>query len=275
MKQFVKTQKVTYNLMSFTAFKALLIFSMLAEGPKSYEEISNAMANNQYIREKISIDTMRVYINSLKRIGCEIKRTKAEDKISKYHITSYPFELKIKEEQIQSIIKIYKNIAKSLDIKDILCMDSLFEKISRQTKNESFIQNLRGNSILKDINIELAKQLVEYCDSKKLVTITYKSPNSGEKDIEIVADNIEINNGKVYLFGYGLEYKQTTGFLVNRIKSIKDVKELPENTKIPSNTKVIYKINSPNTEIIPEKYEQIISKANNIYTIEANTNNTF
>ena len=59
MKEFVKTQKVTYNLMSFTGFKSLLIFSLLAEGPKSYEEISQYIYNHPYLREKISIDTLR------------------------------------------------------------------------------------------------------------------------------------------------------------------------------------------------------------------------
>ncbi len=275
MKQFIKTQKVTYNLMSFTAFKALLIFSMLIESPKSYEEISNSMLENRYIKEKISIDTMRVYINSLKRIGCEVKRTKAEDKISKYQITSYPFELKITEEQLQSIIKIYKSLSKSLNIRDIIAMDNMFEKIGKHIKDSNFIQKIRGYSILKDVNIELIKQLIEYCNAKKLITISYKSPNSGEKDIDIIPDNIEISNGKIYLFGYGLEYKQTTGFLVNRINVVKNVKDIEENTINSTTVKVKYKIISSNSEIVPEKYETIINKQNNTYLMEAETNNLF
>ena len=46
MKEFVKTQKVTYNLMSFTGFKALLIFDMLTEGPKSFDEIQPEIGMN-------------------------------------------------------------------------------------------------------------------------------------------------------------------------------------------------------------------------------------
>ena len=106
MKEFAKTQKVTYNLMSFTGFKSLLIFSLLIEGPKSYEDISNYLFNHPYLREKISIDTLRVYINSLKRIGCEVKRVRGEDKVSRYVITKHPFELKLTPEQIQMVIKV-------------------------------------------------------------------------------------------------------------------------------------------------------------------------
>ena len=95
MKEFIKNQKVTYNLMSFTGYKALLLFSLLSESPKSYNDISDYFFNHPYLRERISIDTLRVYINSLKRIGCEIKRTRGEDKISRYMVVSHPFELKM------------------------------------------------------------------------------------------------------------------------------------------------------------------------------------
>ena len=70
MKEFLKTNTITYNLISFTGFKALIIFSLLLESPKSYDEIIDYFANHDYIKETISIDTIRVYLNSLKRIGC-------------------------------------------------------------------------------------------------------------------------------------------------------------------------------------------------------------
>ena len=91
MKEFIKTKKVTYNLMSFTAFKALVLFAELAQSPKSYKEICDIFYNHPYLREQISIDTLRVYINSLKRLGCEVKRVKGEDKESRYVITKHPF----------------------------------------------------------------------------------------------------------------------------------------------------------------------------------------
>ena len=41
MKEFLKNNTVTYNLMSFTGFKSILLFSLLTTGPKSYEDISH------------------------------------------------------------------------------------------------------------------------------------------------------------------------------------------------------------------------------------------
>lgn len=39
MKEFKKSNIVTYNLMSFTGFKSLMLFALLLESPKSYKEI--------------------------------------------------------------------------------------------------------------------------------------------------------------------------------------------------------------------------------------------
>lgn len=274
MKEFVKTNKVTYNLMSFTGFKALLIFNMLTEGPKSYEEISSAIEHNEYLKEKISIDTMRVYINSLKRIGCEVKRKRDENKISKYYITSHPFELKITNEQLNSLIKIYKNLAKSMNIKEIIYMDNLFEKIGKHIKNDNIVNEIRKYSIIRDIDKDLLKNLMNCCDNKNIITVIYKSPNSGEKDIEIITNNIDISNGKVYLYGYGTEYNQTTGFLVNRIKAIKEIKGVATEQQ-PLKTKVIYKVNSPKNKFIPADFEIIEQEENGSYTVLAQTDNPF
>ena len=58
MKEFLKTNTVTYNLMSFTGFKSILIFSLLLDGPKSYSELQEILKNHEYLHEKISFDTL-------------------------------------------------------------------------------------------------------------------------------------------------------------------------------------------------------------------------
>ena len=46
MKEFVKNQKVTYNLMSFTGFKALIIFSLLTDGVVRLYKAGKAIAKS-------------------------------------------------------------------------------------------------------------------------------------------------------------------------------------------------------------------------------------
>lgn len=275
MKEFIKSNKVTYNLMSFTGYKALLLFSLLAESPKSYDEICNYFFNHPYLREKISIDTLRVYINSLKRIGCEVKRFRGEDKISRYVITAHPFELKMSEEEMQSVIKTYKSLVKNINVNELLSLEKFFEKIGKYIKSDKFINEIKNISPLKDINREILEELLDCCEKKNQIVIEYNSPNSGIKAIEILTDKIDISNGKVYLYGTGFEYMEYGIFLVSRIKGIKEIKL---NKTIPENLKTIcitYELTCNPENLSLDRNEKLIKSDTNKATIELTTSNEF
>lgn len=275
MKEFVKSQKITYNLMSFTGFKALVMFSLLTDGPKSYEEICEYMLNHPYIKEKISIDTMRVYINSLKKIGCEIIRIKGEDKISRYVIISHPFELKFTPEQLQSVVKIYKSIIKDIELKDLLYLEKFLVKIGKYIKNEDFVSEIKNISTFKDVNRKILEDLSDCCEKKFQLIITYNSPTSGEKDIEIIADKLEIANNKIYLHGFGFEYMQYGSFLVNRIKNIKEIKLNKTKPTLNLQQKIIYELKCDPSKHIIDSNEKILKTENDKLTIEITTTNNF
>ena len=273
MKEFIKNKTVTYNLMSFTGFKALVMFALLTEGPKSYNEIADYMEQHPYLREKISIDTMRVYINSLKRIGCEIKRTKGEDKISRYSITAHPFELSATQEQLKILTTAYKNITKNISIEEILYLDNFFEKIGKYIKNPDFTNGICANSILKGINKSLLQNLSDCCNKKLQIVMKYNSPKSGIKNVEILTDKIEIANNKIYLYGINNEYKEYTGFLINRIIGIDKIlinKTLEDKAK---SFTVTYKLKSKTYE--PEENEKLTEKNDDFKIIQVTTKNKF
>ena len=50
MKEYFKTNTVTYNLISFTGFKALILFTLLMESPKSYEEVCDFFLNHPHLK---------------------------------------------------------------------------------------------------------------------------------------------------------------------------------------------------------------------------------
>lgn len=275
MKQFIKNQKVTYNLMSFTGYKALLIFNLLTEGPKSFEEISDYIYNHPYLREKISMDTMRVYMNSLKRLGCDVKRIKGDDKISRYYVAEHPFELRLTIEEQKSVINVYKNIVKNMDIEELLSMDNFFEKLGRYIKDEEFIANLCKHSPIKGIDKSLLKNLIDCCNRKDQIVITYHSPNSGIKQIEIISDKLEITNNKVYFYGTGFEYMQYGSFLVNRIKSIDEIKTERTNPEGLKKIKIKYELTCKPKEIMLQDNEKIIEQNNQKTVVEMITTNDF
>ena len=162
-----------------------------------------------------------------------------------------------------------------MDIHELLAMDNFFEKIGNYIKNEQLIQDIKKISMLNGINKILLKDLLDCCDKKEQIVINYNSPNSGQKNIEIIADKIDISNGKIYLYGLGFEYQQFGCFLVNRINQINEIKiktTIPDNLKI---FKVTYEVYQQPDKIELKDNEKIIYQNNNKTVIEVTTSNDF
>lgn len=274
MKEFMKNKTVTYNLMSFTGFKSLIVFSLLLESPKSYDEINEYFKNHEYIKEAISIDTLRVYLTSLRMVGCEIIRTrKAEG--SKYKLVSHPFELQITEEQIKSLVKVYKTVSKNIDLHELIMLEKFLTKIAGLIKNPDLSAALSKVSLFGGIEPELVEQLLRHCKNKDQITFLYNSPHSGEKEIEIISDKVELSNNKFYLYGTGLEYKQYGYFPISRIKSVLSVKMFKSDITNVENITVGYELNANPNEIKLTDEEKLVEIKNGKMLIENTTSNPF
>lgn len=274
MKEFLKTNTVTYNLMSFTAFKSMIIFTLLLESPKSYKEIQAYIRNHEYIREELSIDALRIYLNSLREIGCDIKKIN-DSGVIKYSIENHPFLLSFSDAQVKSIIKVYKAISKSVDISDLAALQKFFIKISRHVKNEELKAKLANMSPLANIKPELIKDLINYSKNHTEITVYYNSPVSGRKNITILTDKVCTDNGKLYICGYNSEYQNYSKFLVSRIIKIVSVNINNKTVETPEIT-AGYQYTKEKGEIfVPEPNERIISESKNKITVEIKSKNKF
>lgn len=273
MKQFIKNKKLTYNLMSLTAFKTLVFFTMLVDRPISYQEISDYFFKHPLLREKISIDTFRVYINSFKKMGCDIKRIKGKDKISRYKLLSHPFELKIADEQISSITRVYRSLLKTVGVEDAFALDNFFNKVSCYANNDKFTETIKGASLFKMINKELFVKLIDCCENKDQVLLEYYSPHSGYKDIEILADKLGVKNGKIYLKGVTNEYKQEAVLPVFRIKQIKDIRDVKTISANINQLRVVFEYRGGFLKL--DDSERLIKQDGDISVIEVVTSNKF
>ncbi len=274
MKEFLKTNRVTYNLMSFTGFKSIIIFSLLLDGPKSYQELRTAIENHEYLHESVSIDTLRIYLNSLRKSGCKISRF-TKDGITRYSIVSHPFELKITKEQAESILKVFKAIYKSIEISDLLSLQKFFDKFSNYITNEDLKTKLKNISPLHDINPQIIRDLMTYSGSNNEIIIFYNSLNSGKKNINIIIDKLEVMNGKLYVYGFNSEYQNYSSFLVSRIIKIAGINLKKSELKIPVYT-IGYEFQTmPNEHFELQNNEKIIDKNSEKMQIEISSPNKF
>lgn len=258
--------------MSFTAFKSMIIFSLLLDSPKSYKEIQEYLKNHEYIKEQLSVDALRIYFNSLKQIGCEISKIN-EDSTVKYAITSHPFQLRFNDKQVKNIIKVYKAISKSIEVSDLIALQNFFNKISQYVQNEDLKLKLKNISPLSNIDSKLVSNLINYANNNTELTIYYNSPVSGKKNITVLADKVCVDNSKLYLYGVSSEYKNYSKFLVSRIIKIISVNLVTKSMTSPEIT-VGYSYTKNDTEdfeLLPN--EKIISENDKNLQIEITSRN--
>lgn len=275
MKEFMKTKTVTYNLMSFTGFKALYFFSLLLEAPRSYEEINEAFMQHEFIKESISIDTFRVYLTSLKRAGCEIIKTRRVEG-GKYKMLSHPFQLKISDDQVKSLVKIYKMISKNIEVDELVILDNFLQKLTTMLDNEKLVEAYETTTAFKGVDKSLTMELYKHCRKKSQITILYNSPRNGQKEFQIITDKVEFSNGKLYLYGTGLDYKQYTYFPVGRILKVLSVSLKKSEVEDIKTYKVGYELssNSASARLCDEETIKEI-KDDNTVVVEYVSSNLF
>lgn len=265
---------ITHNLMTFSGFKGMLIFNMLIEKPCSYKEIQAAIANNPCLSETVSFDTIRIYMNSLREIGCNIQTIrKGKDKL--FYIDNHPFELKITDKQVQGIIKVYKAISKSISIDEFITLKSFFDKISVYITNEDLKRKLEKISPINKIDFELINRLREHAANNSEITIEYNSGASKKKNIDILVNKMYISNGKLYIAGINSEYGNYSSFLVSKISKIVSVNVNERKLQIPV-LHVIYEITkTDNPEFELMENEKILKEDNGKLVIEITSENKF
>ena len=259
-----------------SGFKSILIFSLLLEGPKSYSELQEILKNHEYLHETISSDTLRVYLNSLREIGCKITR-KSKNGVTRYSIDSHPFVLNIDEKQIPSIIKVYKALTQSIEVSDLLALQQFFAKISQYIQDDELKEKLSKVSPLYNIDSKIITDLMACAQNNWEITVQYNSLSTGNKykNITILADKLHISNRKLYLSGVNSEYDTYASFLVSNINNIVSINMHNRTLDVPKLT-VSYEYSKDDNEKFELlSCEKIINEENNKLTIEITSNNKF
>jgi predicted DNA-binding transcriptional regulator YafY len=273
MQEFLRNNKVSCNLMSLTGYRTLILLEALLESPKTIDEINECFKNNQYIKEMFSPDTLRIYINSLREVGCEITRANKSNG-NKYILTKHPFGYEMSKDQLKAISKLYKNVYDKIDIRDLAALEYLLKKICLKLENKEAVEALHGILLLNRIDKDILHNLLLHCKNKNQITFLYNSPQSGKKKIELVADKLEFKSEKLYLWGNDLTHKSYSYFLVSRILEICDIKLIKSKEDF-SAQKVFYEIYNHNDNYELESYEKIIEQNDSKLVIEADVKNEF
>ena len=207
------------NELTQVSLTGIVLLGLLIIAPRSLEEIRKIFLQYNIIDESSSNDILRIDINTLKYMGCEISRASAKTDF-KYVLGNHPFSLNVTLEEIKLIKRFYKIVKKTADIPKLLVYDDFFKKIAKFISNENK-EAFLGISVLKHFDIKLIKSLLRDCDEKALLTLDYISPdNQFVLTKKIAAKSLEFRNDKIYLHGFDIEKNKWIILNLKRIQSI-------------------------------------------------------
>lgn len=204
---------------SLTGVRAIVILALLNVKPCTFEEIKDFLIASNIVTREYSIDTIRIDMNTLKYIGCEIsKAIKRTD--NKYTLLSHPFQLLLSEEEVATLSKVYKHIYKNLSIERLLEYDILFERLADAVKGEEIKEHLRGISVLKGLDNELLGELLRYAKRHTRITIAYMAGNTKEVEYDITVEKLGFRSEKLYIYCFNHSIGKRTFLNVSRMKKI-------------------------------------------------------
>ncbi len=259
---------------SITGYRTLLILKSLMVRSYTIDELVEILKNDSITNKAVSKDTVRIAINTLKSVGCEILRPNKANNY-KYQLIKHPFSLKISDKELKTFTMLRDKIAEEIKYDDVFTLNDLYEKLISLTLNEEQIDYVNNTQPLKKINKKILKDITNQQIIGKKVQIKYLSPNFGEEDIEVIPQKITYESGKIYLRCYIFKYETNSLLNVERILKINSIDMFNIYNK-NSSYKVVYELlgNSKNIFKI-QKNEEIISRNTNSIKIEALVDNEF
>jgi len=265
---------------SITAYRILSILNILLKEPLSDHDINQKLQENIEGSRSLSNDTLCIYINTLRSLGCEISRP-SKNTGYKYVLKSHPFKLNLSLDEINTIIEIRKYISTLGNWKLAVEIDDLFNQIfdSINAESKKTFLSIKKSVLCREVNIENILpelNLIEkYCTQNADVVLLYNSPNSGEKEICLNADKLTLENGSFYLWGHNYELNETLYLRLDRIKSIKAVNIKGKNIS-SRGFEVKYKLTGDSIlTFVPSENEKILEKNDKELIISAKVKNKF
>ena len=253
-----------------TGLRLFVLLQLLMQKDQTKAEIFEYFKNN-YKNLNISTDILRLDINTLRTAGFDIVAGEKKDNY-KYSLKWNPLKINFDKNEINILNQIKTLIIQSADLDKIMDLYNLFEKISKFINDENTKERFLNFGYFHNVNFNLLRKLIAYCEKQQCIEILYNSPNSGEKNISLKCYKIihDKNTNKIHLwcFANGYNEGKLAYFRVENIIKISK-NSIPEDIKfiLPEKCKITLKGKSME-EYKQENGEKIIKKTKDYVKFE-------
>lgn len=265
--------KTDLNQFSLTGARAIAMIGLLIVAPRSLEEIRQKFIELHFMDESHSDDILRIDLNTIKNMGCEISRSSAKTDF-KYVLTKHPFSLPLDSDDIKALKKVYNDCKSKITIPALIDYHNLFAKIADYIDDDSVKESLLGISLLKYYDTNLLENILSDCQDERTIKILYtKATSSVAKEKEVVAQKLVINNNKIYLYCFDTQKQEPVMLNFRGIKSVLS-RKMRSSSFEAKTTKVIFFLKNISAENLSDE-ETIINADDNGYLIEGDYYNQF
>ena len=235
-----KAEKDDLCQISLTGIRSLVLLGLLIKAPRSLEDIREAFIKYNIMDSSNSDDILRIDLNTLKTMGCEISRADRRTN-NKFVLLNHPFKICITEEEISVLKRAYNKFKQTVDFETLIQFDELLKKVSDYMQDNDLKEELLGISSLKYFPKETLKALRSACENKNSVTIQFKKPTEKNAvELELVAEKVVLQNDKLYLYGVDKKTKESIYLNVKRILKLLSIKESDEDITAKTFTTKFY-----------------------------------
>lgn len=207
-----------------TAYRILVLLRWLVEKPLTFEEINDRFTSAPWVGKKVSKDTLWLYINTLKALGCKISRPTSKNGY-RYRLAYHPFSYFITSQDIQTLKEVLLHVDERVDYWDVLHFCKWLQKIFHHTANKDrqalekqFFSEVR--LLAMDTLEQRIYELEQYCQAQQLLHVQYYSSEKGLRTMTLLPHKIFHHRSILYLLGQSPDWENSSMLRLDKIERI-------------------------------------------------------
>lgn len=210
-----------------TAYRIFKLLLWLYEKPLTLDELNERFYHDPEIQRRLSPDSIWLYINTLKALGCEITRPTRSNGF-RYELLHHPFGVYLVKDTLNMLAQLKILAEEQLSFMEILALDRFFKKVLRRSSlgdEDNLIQGLFHASRSLDYEKWMPQihRLQGLIQLNQLLEITYQSPVEGKERFYFLPEEFVYQNGLLYLRGNQSDRQEPSLLRLERIVNFEPV----------------------------------------------------
>ena len=189
----------TQNL-NATAYRIFKVLQWLGEGPLNVDELNARLLGDPAIGKSLSSDSLWLYINTLRALGCQIQRPGKRNGF-RYTLMAHPFGLNASDDDLDLLVALQQQLEPVLDYQDMLSMEALFTKMLSGQPERLQAYYRHSRSVCYSDRQPLIAVLEKAAGDGQLLAITYQSPRRGKERFYYLPETLFYRNGTLFVRG--------------------------------------------------------------------------